>query len=82
MHVAVMNYLDIVIVVISFIGVTSGEWPNLSAVRLLRWFHNPKERKFGKSDETPSPLVLFNSLVVNLIGLICWCRKENHLVWS
>jgi len=54
----VMNILDIIVVVVSFLGVTSKRWANISAIRLLRFFHSPKQQKFGKSDETPSPLVL------------------------
>lgn len=52
-----MNILDIIVVVVSFLGITTGDWANISAIRLLRFFHDPRERKFGKSDETPSPLV-------------------------
>lgn len=51
-----MNILDIIVVVVSFLGIMSKKWANISAIRLLRFFHDPKQ-KFGKSDETPSPLV-------------------------
>ncbi|KAG0580594.1 hypothetical protein KC19_4G185300 [Ceratodon purpureus] len=54
----VMNILDVIVVVVSFLGISTGDWANISAIRLLRFFHDPRERKFGKSDETPSPLAL------------------------
>ena len=52
-----MNILDIIVVIVSFLGITTGDWANISAIRLLRFFHDPREKKFGRSDDTPSPLV-------------------------
>ncbi|CAK9218676.1 unnamed protein product [Sphagnum troendelagicum] len=37
----IMNVLDVIVVVISFCGFISRKFPNISVVRLLRWFHHP-----------------------------------------
>ncbi len=50
-----MNVLDIIVVVISFIGLISKKFPNISVVRLLRWFHHPNVKI--SSMDSPLPLV-------------------------
>ncbi len=50
-----MNVLDIIVVVISFCGFISRKFPNISVVRLLRWFHHP-DVKISPLD-APLPLV-------------------------
>ena len=59
-----MNYLDIIVVAVSFFGTTSGKFPNISSIRLLRWFHDPT-KKSGNTEETPSPLVNWTIHIYN-----------------